>query len=847
MVANVDLDEESVVCSVEPHALAVDFRWRRRVCACCFTVKAEELVQKCDGCGSVFYCSTACAEQHATAGGPGTNAHHLICRTYAQLNTIPAEHRIFLALLLEAYAADAVAGASDAPIGAITFADLQHHSYDAEAERTHAWSKSFAHFRKLIETCEWCPWRDDQAKAPDDATLYADLSRITSNAFGTSSGSVGDGGDEDDKSNPLQCCAGVYPAASIFNHSCAPNCQTTTGAHRLLVSTRSDVASGTELTISYIDTSLPVATRRKLLWQTYRFVCGCERCESEGGPAESYCAIRARGGAPIDNPAAAGVDVSDAHVPPPPTAQPADLLFNDVDDATGEALLAACDDANLDSRGTVDAAARIVSWSVGGVIVRVEQQPTLADTAALMWVDAVALAQYIYACALPPGSLGKVVDLGCGTGGLGLWVANSACSTHVTLADRPSRLHYLRANAALNGHSAVGGAVSVRAVDFSSRDDARSLAGSVDTCLASALVYDASMHDALIATLVALEPRRLLLANSDWSPIMLAAFVDKLGEHFTCTHAHRVPADHNLGGGGYAVDIWECTPRHAPTLYEAAPSDTGAPPATAVAASPTPRPDPASASQTHAQTTADNGQVDVLTRMEARMAALQVRLDSLPEGKAHKRERTSLHKEMYVLSNDEAYVAAAAERTRHARAAKDAAADIEWAERIEQERAAGVAAAAQRAGMREDDAAQRLHFRSMVTSLFEEYAPTFEASLHSLGYATPDRMAEALLCVHRNGAGGKGTSDAAGDAADVLSTRLAVDLGCGTRFLHTHHSPASQPRPAPPIPNRLQPSPTCPGRHWPLWHTAASPLHRPARRMRSLQTHALHRRQEAPH
>jgi hypothetical protein len=85
--------------------------------------------------------------------------------------------------------------------------------------------------------------------------------------------------------------------------------------------------------------------------------------------------------------------------------------------------------------------------------------------------------------------------------------------------------------------------------------------GKFDTCLAAALVYDEALHAALISTLVGLRPERLILCNSAWSPAGMQKFHAIFATHFECNLAHTVPADHNLGGGGYAIHVWECVPR----------------------------------------------------------------------------------------------------------------------------------------------------------------------------------------------------------------------------------------------------------------------------------------------
>lgn len=88
----------------------------------------------------------------------------------------------------------------------------------------------------------------------------------------------------------------------------------------------------------------------------------------------------------------------------------------------------------------------------------------------------------------------------------------------------------------------------------------------------------------------------------------------------------------------------------------------------------------------------------LIAEVEAKIEALKLRLPEL-EGKANKRERTAVNKEIYNLENDEAYAAAIKARTEGARAVAAAADDVAHAERLRNEAAEEVARqeAAQRA------------------------------------------------------------------------------------------------------------------------------------------------------
>ena len=169
---------------------------------------------------------------------------------------------------------------------------------------------------------------------------------------------------------------------------------------------------------------------------------------------------------------------------------------------------------------------------------------------------------------------------------------------------------------------------------------------------------------------------------------------------------------------------------------------------------------------------------------EAKIAAIRLRLAALPTGKEHKRQRTAANKELYSLENNEDYVAAIKARTLHDRAIRDAAEDAEIAaSRLRDEEAAANAKKAAAANTIQPSRTQELHFRSLVTSLFDEYAPNFEKELVGhLRYETPAKIIQALIQA-RGGdesTGGDEAPAAAPICATQLSATLAVDLGCGT-------------------------------------------------------------------
>lgn len=85
---------------------------------------------------------------------------------------------------------------------------------------------------------------------------------------------------------------GVYTLHSCFNHSCQPNCSVSSWGHRgggavLSIFSLREIRKGEELTHCYLDGACGVERRREILFQTYGFLCNCERCVAEGGLSSS--------------------------------------------------------------------------------------------------------------------------------------------------------------------------------------------------------------------------------------------------------------------------------------------------------------------------------------------------------------------------------------------------------------------------------------------------------------------------------------------------------------------------------------------------------------------------------
>ena len=71
----------------------------------------------------------------------------------------------------------------------------------------------------------------------------------------------------------------LYALASLANHACEPSADVVMAVGgSLALRARRELAAGEEVTITYLDSSLPGAVRRNRLLRGYGFECKCQRC-----------------------------------------------------------------------------------------------------------------------------------------------------------------------------------------------------------------------------------------------------------------------------------------------------------------------------------------------------------------------------------------------------------------------------------------------------------------------------------------------------------------------------------------------------------------------------------------
>lgn len=281
LVATKELSAGHCVCDVPcAYALALHEEWRHAICAQCHTVSAEAaLTIKCEACDRAYYCSDECRARHKTKGAPGGMAHDHMCVALALLGPLERQNSLVKPrLVLEILARRQLAKTDDEKRGAAELVSLSYHQAvwpeDDGNEHREAFSEWCGCLREAIRATEW--GRAIESAELTDEKLHDLLSRIDVNGFESSAAVAG--------ASSTSCGTGLYlSGATLFNHSCEPNCEVTHGMPRLTVTTSSAVAKGTPLTISYLQhyQQMDVRMRKARLWHQYSFMCACARCVVE--------------------------------------------------------------------------------------------------------------------------------------------------------------------------------------------------------------------------------------------------------------------------------------------------------------------------------------------------------------------------------------------------------------------------------------------------------------------------------------------------------------------------------------------------------------------------------------
>ncbi|KAL6049140.1 SET domain-containing protein [Balamuthia mandrillaris] len=231
---------------------------RERVCHHCLTqeIKAGTSL-RCNNCNEVSYCCPACGEAASAA-------HDKECGAFAKVRNIADATSTDVVLLKLA-----IRAACRTALG------------EAEKKRFEDEVLSMV-VNKEFFTDEWKEAVGTACKAivsqlPSDVhssinadTLLELCCRINSNSHAIRAPLV---------TQPA-VATGLFPVASLINHSCKPNmCYSTVGDIVYLTAIK-PIAAGEELCISYIDLYQSRKQRQEELHRTKFFQCRCTRCTS---------------------------------------------------------------------------------------------------------------------------------------------------------------------------------------------------------------------------------------------------------------------------------------------------------------------------------------------------------------------------------------------------------------------------------------------------------------------------------------------------------------------------------------------------------------------------------------
>ncbi|KAI9306845.1 hypothetical protein BJ944DRAFT_262875 [Cunninghamella echinulata] len=325
-VANQVIEKQTTLLKVFPYATAIFDSFKKRICAYCLcTHPSKSFSTHCLSCDQVYFCSSVCA--HTYLADHRTD----ICESLRKLATLKKVDKNMksigkLILMIYWQRQKEISSSSTAneikiknnnekedKTATIEFDlvnQLESH-YDAwSLDMKKDWSRLHTFLLKQLHQSNWILPHES------DIDIMHLASKIESNGFGIY------------LENKLDVLAGraIYPLASLFNHDCDFNCEVEQWteedleeekikqqitdddgqekepiftypsvfkqAHgkfrQMMIRTVQDVQEGEALTIGYIDTNIPVSSRRQRLLQDYYFTCQCQRCIKESSQIASF-------------------------------------------------------------------------------------------------------------------------------------------------------------------------------------------------------------------------------------------------------------------------------------------------------------------------------------------------------------------------------------------------------------------------------------------------------------------------------------------------------------------------------------------------------------------------------
>ena len=264
-VASEDLIKGFTVYSGDAHAAALYDEYVRHVCASCFQISREGFTRSCTACKRVFYCSKRCGAEHLVHDVPGAIRHSLTCPALQRLGCLEEQgSAIHARLIIEVIARRWQLILQQQEDELFSLVSHEPASGWIHCDESESWCEGL---RAAISACEWAKcvpahWLTDDAFLETVAKI--DVNGFDCKTHLTGGESIG--------------IALYLGGATLFNHSCAPNCTVAHTMPSLHITTLHPIPRGTPLTIAYVDVHADRGTRRQRLRTDYGFECMCLRC-----------------------------------------------------------------------------------------------------------------------------------------------------------------------------------------------------------------------------------------------------------------------------------------------------------------------------------------------------------------------------------------------------------------------------------------------------------------------------------------------------------------------------------------------------------------------------------------
>ncbi|XP_054165104.1 histone-lysine N-methyltransferase SMYD3-like [Oppia nitens] len=242
----------------QPFINNIKDEYKGQVCDNCLVQKND--LKRCSVCNHMYYCDRNCQRNDWRAG------HRYECQIFKSHYQKLVDVHYLSTTLLRLYLInksdpqifykkyDTVGGQQRC------FNDLMSHREDIIRD-----SRRVSNIQEIVNTINSC---DVKLGFNDLIDLYG---KYVINSFGYSYCF----------NNQSDECfgSGIYIGASVLNHSCDCNLSFQSIGNKHLIISKRYISAGEELTVEYIDLTLPTDARRKLLKFYYYFDCHCRRCD----------------------------------------------------------------------------------------------------------------------------------------------------------------------------------------------------------------------------------------------------------------------------------------------------------------------------------------------------------------------------------------------------------------------------------------------------------------------------------------------------------------------------------------------------------------------------------------